>query len=369
MERLIPYSRRSLTGLVISAVAFGLAPAPAWCDDPDVLILTAKVRDFKEKNPTDTVNMHPHFNYQNGCSARDLGVSTVMPDLDIGNDMDGGVFAGDNRGPTLIDPPAPAIARCFTPTNRFSDWFNDKGPDINRAFLVDLRFNKDPNTGMYKYANPSFFPIDNNAGYRKINPADPNPFGQLDTGMVDGKDLTQHNYGFTMELHATFTYAEGKHQILEFQGDDDIWVFLNNKLVADLGGMHQTEHSQADLDSLKPILGLADGQAYPLDFFFAERHTASSSIMLTTTAFTPSMGVAKPLALRSARAPSSFDVFDRSGKMVRQVRASGTASPGDSPAWDGLDQTGRPAAPGLYFWRSAQASRGSESAGRLFKLK
>jgi fibro-slime domain-containing protein len=361
-------SARRVTGLMLFVLASVLAPA--WCQDsrPDVLILTAKVRDFKEMNPTDTVGMHPNFNNQNGCSAQQLGVSTVMPDIDTTNAADGGMLPGDNRGPKLADPLASSIAHCFEPVNRFGDWFQDKGPDVNRAFLVNLRFVLDTATGLYRYSSNAFFPIDSGAQFSKIHDTDPNPFGHLDTGVVDGRDLTRHNYGFTMEFHTTFTYNEGKHQVLQFQGDDDIWAFLNGKVVTDLGGVHQTEQSQADLDSLKTTLGLVNGQSYPLDFFFAERHTASSSVMITTTQFVPSVSVRpRPLALRQGGAPSSFDVYDRGGRLVRQVRAQSVA--GSSPAWDGMDASGRPVAPGLYFWRSVPASLGSESSGRLFKLR
>lgn len=248
---------------------------------PPEVVLRAKVRDFKEKNPTDTLDFHPHFNDQNACNASALGINTVQADLDVADPDDGGGFPGDNRTPALADSLG-AMARCYNPPERFSDWFADRGPAVNRAFLVDLRFKLDTATGVYQFKDNAFFPIDSGKTYSKFDPADPDPFGHLQTDTVDGLILARHNFGFTMELHTEFRYDEGEGQVLTFQGDDDIWVFMNGKRVLDFGGVHPALSGEADLDSLKSILGLEDGMTYPLDFFFAERHTASSSCLITT---------------------------------------------------------------------------------------
>jgi fibro-slime domain-containing protein len=93
-----------------------------------------------------------------------------------------------------------------------------------------------------------------------------------------GKDPvgSTHNYSFCMELHSTFTHQSGL--IFEFTGDDDAWVFINNKLVIDLGGMHVAANDMLYLDDLP----LNFGQTYNFDFFQCERHRVNSSTRIAT---------------------------------------------------------------------------------------
>lgn len=86
-----------------------------------------------------------------------------------------------------------------------------------------------------------------------------------------------HNFGFTMKFQAKFEYVPG--QFFEFKGDDDVWVFINNKLVVDIGGQHGEVSGSVDLDTL----GLVAGQTYQFHIFYVERHTTSSNFKMRTS--------------------------------------------------------------------------------------
>src|SRR5262249_60251463 len=86
-----------------------------------------------------------------------------------------------------------------------------------------------------------------------------------------------HNFHFTFELHTKFTYKGGEK--FTFIGDDDVFTFINGKLVVDLGGVHSAETKNVNLDDL----GLEVGQVYPLGFFYAERHVTKSEFEMDTT--------------------------------------------------------------------------------------
>ena len=102
----------------------------------------------------------------------------------------------------------------------------------------------------------------------------PNPYFDQLRG---GSDNKSHNFGFTMKIQAFFEYIPG--QYFDFYGDDDVWVFINNRLVVDIGGQHAQVAGAVDLDTL----GLTVGETYPFHIFYAERHTSSSNFRMHTS--------------------------------------------------------------------------------------
>ena len=283
------------------AAAFGSAQAQVA--PPDELVLKGKVRDFADASVRG-FTAHPHFYgnraYQTGCSSQEAGVTIVQADIDTTDDSgDTAVFKGDNRGPRLDLPLDSRVSQCFQPANRFGDWFNDRlAGDVNRSFLIDVRFVRNPVTGLYEYLNDDFFPLDRGKAFTRLGPN--GPYGHLLTGTQAGVNLASHNYGFTMEFHANFTYFKGRSQVFSFKGDDDVWVFINGKRVIDLGGIHPEQVDSVNLDDVATSIGLVDSMVYPLDFFFAERHTTTSKLRITTSI------ELLPLLPRSVLEPGGF---------------------------------------------------------------
>lgn len=152
-----------------------------------------------------------------------------------------------------------------------SNWFDTTAlkaavPGIQIGHgCVELPLTKGPaDSGYYKYNNQNFFPLDTITDKRGYSPL-----------LAADKEL--HNFLFCMHGHAAFEYTPGLK--FEFRGDDDVWVFINNKLAVDLGGTHGPESASIDLNRLK----LREGSVYPFDIFYCERQTNGSSILIRTT--------------------------------------------------------------------------------------
>ena len=195
---------------------------------PATLELTGTLRDF---HPS-----HPDFENRVGD---DHGIVETM----LGSD-DKPVYAHGGSTRTVTSPVS------------FFQWYHDT-PGINRSAPLSLTLNRTSLTPLvYSFVNNAFFPLD---------------------GQLFGDEGNNHNFHFTLELHTEVEYRGG--ETLSFQGDDDLLIFVAGSLVIDLGGAHPTEAATVSLDSL----GLATGTIYPLDVFFAERHTSSSTLRVETT--------------------------------------------------------------------------------------
>jgi fibro-slime domain-containing protein len=193
--------------------------------------LMGVVRDFEDT--------HPDFEKFAGIDDKNI----VMPQL------------GADQKPVYAGNPTTAST---TGKTDFDQWYRDT-PGINIPIPLSVTLSPNgPNT--YSYDNEAFFPIDNQ-GF--------------------GNQGRNHNFHFTVEIHTRFIYRGG--EVFNFRGDDDIFVFINGQLAINLGGVHNAESDQVDLDARASQLGMTKGGTYPLDLFFAERHTTESHIRMDTS--------------------------------------------------------------------------------------
>jgi fibro-slime domain-containing protein len=170
--------------------------------------------------------------------------------------------------PVLGDDDTPVYAgRPKTPTtsgaDNFYTWFHDAPNNLSEPLDLQLTPSSEQ-PGLFEYANDFFFPID---------------------GQLKGNEGRRHNYHFTLQASTTFEYRGGER--FSFAGDDDMWVFINRRLAIDLGGTHRRMSAEVALDYIADAHGLVPGNVYPLHFFFAERHTISSTFTLRTTIADP----------------------------------------------------------------------------------
>ena len=140
----------------------------------------------------------------------------------------------------------------------FDQWYRDV-PGTNLTFQQVLPLTENP-TGTFTYDNQALFPLDN-VGF--------------------GNEGNVHNFHFTSELHTSFVYRGG--EVFQFTGDDDLFVFVNDKLAIDLGGVHGAQSLEIDFDARAAELGIQIGMTYTLDLFHAERHTTESTFRIVTT--------------------------------------------------------------------------------------
>lgn len=218
---------------------------------PDTITLTGTLRDFKGYRDIDgniTTDGHEDFERKNKVDVNSSN-QTFEYGLDTGITTD--TLGADGK------PVYAGGSFSTTTKENFDQWYRNVS-GVNQSMSYNIQLTKQPDTNIYSFDNngEQFFPLD---------------------GLLMGNEGRNHNFHFTYEIPAKFTYQGG--ETFSFSGDDDVWVYIDGQKVIDIGGVHSREDASVDLDTLN----LEEGETYDLNFFFAERHVTQSNFKIETS--------------------------------------------------------------------------------------
>eukprot|EP01114_Cavostelium_apophysatum_P011105 TRINITY_DN2528_c0_g1_i3.p1 TRINITY_DN2528_c0_g1~~TRINITY_DN2528_c0_g1_i3.p1 ORF type:complete len:310 (-),score=22.50 TRINITY_DN2528_c0_g1_i3:16-945(-) len=230
------------------------------------------------------------------------------PDFERGVGVESLVTAElDQEGKPVLSPGSHSTVSSAAD---FAQWYRDvEGVNIAIAHPISL----DPITdGFYTYKTNNFFPIDN-AGFGNY-PGSP------------------HNYHFTSEWRGTFIFRGD--EIFQFTGNDDFWLFVDNKIALNIGGVHGAMSSQAYFNTL----GLVVGNSYEIAFFHAQRHTFQSvfkiatSVLFATNITTTAVGSSSTTETDGYTSTGGLDSNSSSTSVITSTSAGDSVSTPDDTA-------------------------------------
>lgn len=177
-----------------------------------------------------------------------------------------------------------AVDDCSGEIEKWFDPAESRAVSCGNLFLRNIG---DTSRPVWKFDEPAFFPVDDISSQRIYAPP--------------GGPNRSNDYAYCMEINAGLDYRGG--ETLKFRGDDDLWVFLDNRLALDQGGIHFAREETISLDTL-PFLRGKLGRSLDLDVYYCSRQPATAVFGMEAAA------ALKPLA------PKSIRITDSAGRAL-----------------------------------------------------
>ncbi len=298
---IVGFSTLSMAQGPLGGTSGGSHGSDPYAELPDTITLSGVVRDFRERNAEgghDDFERRPssgfgHYMYMVADELNERGVPVFRStgkkvgsnwrDAQGRNIMSPRDYISSREGDTSGSVSSSSTGASTTAEN-FDMWFTDV-PGVNSAAPLSLTLQRQEGSSVYTFDDREDSVFANAGGFFPINGE------HYGNSSGDSK-----NFHFTFHLSTEFAFERDAGLVFTFTGDDDVYVFIDGKLVIDIGGVHSKVSQTIDLDRLD---WLEDGETYSLDFFFAERHRTQSNFRIETT-----------LQLRNVELPPTAALYD-----------------------------------------------------------
>lgn len=245
---------------------------------------------FSIPNPNINAD-HDQDGFKNGHATVERILDGGYPVLDLTRNADGtgrtdpGI-AGSVRSLRYLFTSGDHAVTAYAPGNTIMQqsgshyWYNsaDHAVDYDisaNRFRLRSYVERNSATAGYGTAYGDFLPFTYTGGVVQ---------GSTEAGASYHVDTDATDYWFGMTMQVNFFQTKGgrlgdQNMVFSFSGDDDVWVFVDDVLILDLGGTHGTVNGSIDFATGEVLQYLSWGGANATD---AERRNGSSTSFPTT---------------------------------------------------------------------------------------